>query len=121
MICLSASFTFLPAYGGTSLVKLPSASTGSTTSMPFFWHAVKSSSPNAGAMCTRPVPSVVVTCAEWMTRNAPFAFLSTKKGNSGVYVLPTSSEPFSVETTVAFSPTVCVSRSFASTYRWPSS
>ena len=81
MMSLSASLTRRPAQSGTSAVNMPSSSTGFTIGMPAAWHAVKSSSPNAGAMWTRPVPLSVVTWSAWMTWNA-FG-VSAKNGNSG--------------------------------------
>ena len=61
MMSRLASKTSLPLYSGTSEVNLPSASTGMTRSMPYFWQVSISSSPNAGAWWTIPVPSSVVT------------------------------------------------------------
>jgi hypothetical protein len=54
-----------------------------------FW----SSSPNAGAMCTTPVPSSVVTKSAPSTWNAFGPACSTRKSNSGVYRRPTRSRP----------------------------
>ena len=54
---LLASKTFLPCSGGTSAVKLPAKSTGSTTGMPAACATLMSSSPKAGAIWTTPVPS----------------------------------------------------------------
>ena len=61
MIGTFASNTCKPSYGGTCAVNLPWASTGLTTSIPAASVTALSSSPNAGAMCTTPVPSSVVT------------------------------------------------------------
>jgi hypothetical protein len=47
--------------GGTEASNVPSVPTGTTTSMPAASVTTLSSSPNAGAMWTRPVPSSVVT------------------------------------------------------------
>ena len=61
MIGVLASKTCIPSYGATRTVKRPCPSTGFTTSMPAASVTALSSSPNAGAMCTRPVPSSTVT------------------------------------------------------------
>jgi hypothetical protein len=61
MIGLFASKTCKPAYGATSAVNLPCPSTGTTGSIPAASVTTLSSSPKAGAMCTIPVPSSVVT------------------------------------------------------------
>ena len=61
MIWGFASNTCMPAYGGTSTVNSPRELTGTTASMPAASVTTLSSSPKAGAMCTRPVPSSVVT------------------------------------------------------------
>ncbi len=58
---LFASKMFMPWYAGTSAVNRPCGSTGSTISIPAASVTTLSSSPNAGAMCTMPVPSSVVT------------------------------------------------------------
>ena len=57
MMPLLASKTWTPAKSGTSAVKRPDWSTGTTIGMPAASHARWSSSPNPGAMWTVPVPS----------------------------------------------------------------
>ena len=57
----SASLKNLPATGSTSGTKQPSSPTPCTTGRPFAWHSRMSSSPYAGAQCTMPVPSSMVT------------------------------------------------------------
>ena len=61
MIGMFASKTWRPSYGGTCEVNLPCESIGLTTSIPAASVTTLSSSPKAGAMCTTPVPSSVVT------------------------------------------------------------
>ena len=61
MICGFASNTCIPVYGGTVASNSPRVFTGTTASMPAASVTTLSSSPNAGAMCTSPVPSSVVT------------------------------------------------------------
>ena len=61
MMAGSASLTNTPAQGATSATKRPSVSTAFTTGRSFSRPTRMSSSPKAGAMCTMPVPSPVVT------------------------------------------------------------
>ena len=56
----------------------------------------ESSSPNAGAMWTTPVPSPSVTMSDATTTNAPS--VSAKKSNTGTYARPTNAAPLSVPT-----------------------
>ncbi len=70
-MCRLASKTSIPAYSSTGAVNRPSLPTGITGSI--FSRSVTSlsTSPNAPALCTRPVPSVVVTASSaGTTRNA---------------------------------------------------
>ncbi len=53
--------TSSPAYSSTGAVNWPLAPTGTTGTIPYWSVSSLSSSPKAGAMCTMPVPSVVVT------------------------------------------------------------
>ncbi len=70
MIGRFASKTCSPAYSSTGCVNFPSAPTGITDATPSRSHTTLSSSPNAPALCTRPVPSVVVTKSASTTRCA---------------------------------------------------
>ena len=67
MIGRLASNTCSPWYGGTAAVNFAPSSTVSSVGMPAASHASWSSSPKAGAMCTTPVPSSVVTWSLGMT------------------------------------------------------
>jgi len=78
MIGRFASNTSSPCQGGTSAVKRPASSTGTTTGMPAALPTSMSSSPKPGAMCTTPVPSAVSTNSAPNTRKA-FG-VSAKKG-----------------------------------------
>lgn len=72
----SASFTYCPTKSGTSAVNRPLASMGQGTSpeslatTPLVVHTRQSSSPNAGAWCTTPVPASSVTYPSPSTRKA---------------------------------------------------
>ena len=70
MIAVLASRTFSPAHSGTSSVKRPLSSTGTTRAMSFSSPTFWSSSPNPGAMCTTPVPSETSTQSAASTRKA---------------------------------------------------
>ncbi len=71
MIGRLASKTSIPAYSSIGWVKAPSLPTGITGSMPSRSVTILSASPKAPALCTSPVPSVVVTnSAPSTTRNA---------------------------------------------------
>ena len=62
MMSLSQSLQKRPAYSGKAEVNAQASSSGSAKAfMPFSRQTRKSSSPYAGAMWTRPVPSSVVT------------------------------------------------------------
>ncbi len=61
MIGLLASKTCTPWYGGTSAVNRVWSSTVTMVGMPAALQTFWSSSPNAGAWCTTPVPSSSVT------------------------------------------------------------
>lgn len=63
---LSQSLTWRPAKAGTAAVNAPSSSTGQgkappRATIPPSKHTRMSSSPNAGAQCTTPVPESAVT------------------------------------------------------------
>ena len=84
MICVLASNTCMPAYGGTCGVELAArVRPASTTSMPAASVTTLSSSPNAGAMCTMPgaVLGGDVVGGEHLVRVRP---LPAKKSNGGV-------------------------------------
>jgi hypothetical protein len=51
----------IPPTSGTSGSKRPSGAIGLTMPMPYARAVARSSGPNAGAWCTSPVPSSVVT------------------------------------------------------------
>ena len=71
MIARFASNTSIPAYSSIGWVNLPSLPTGITGSMPSRSVTSLSTSPKAPALCTSPVPSVVVTASSAATtRNA---------------------------------------------------
>ncbi len=61
MMPWSASLTNTWAHGAMAATKRPAVSTGLTTGRSLSRPMRMSSSPKAGAMCTMPVPSVVVT------------------------------------------------------------
>jgi hypothetical protein len=67
------------------------SSTVTTVGIPAAWQAFWSSSPNAGAMWTTPVPSSVDTKSPASTWKA-FG-VSARKSNIGVYRCPTRSRP----------------------------
>ena len=58
---LSASLTHVPAQLPVSFVNFPSPFTSCTKGKSLSLPTLLSSSPNAGAICTTPVPSVSVT------------------------------------------------------------
>jgi hypothetical protein len=51
----------IPPTSGTPAANRPSGSIGFTMPMPYARVVARSSAPNAGAWCTTPVPSSVVT------------------------------------------------------------
>jgi len=55
--------TLRPATCGTFGLKRPWSSTGCSSDSPYFVPTSKSSTPWAGAVCTRPVPDSTVTCS----------------------------------------------------------
>ena len=68
MMSSSASFTKRPRYGGTVASKVPSGPTGLSTGRPSARAVSMSSAPNAGARCTMPEPSSVLTKSAATTR-----------------------------------------------------
>ena len=80
MMRRSASFTNRPVYAGTVWSKAPSASTGLSTGRPSARPTAASSSPKAGARCTMPEPSSVLTKSAATTRWPVSSIGSTSNG-----------------------------------------
>ena len=97
--------------------KRPSARTGFTTVIPLARIAARSSAPKAGARCTRPVPSSVVTNVPATTRWA--SGISTRS-NGRWYDAPSSSAPRTVATTCQPSPRTRGQSALATTTLSPS-
>src|SRR5262249_55743635 len=107
-----------PPTNGVSSANRPSGRTGLTTGSPFARQTAKSSAPNAGARCTSPVPSSVLTKSAVSTRWA--SGMSTSS-NGRRYTVPASSAPVSREPPRQPSPSTLASSGSATTTGPPGS
>jgi hypothetical protein len=82
--------------------------------MPCRSHSTKSSSPNAIAVCTRPVPLSSTTCSAASTV-WPFGPWSGSRSNGGAYLVSTIALPGKRSSTAAASPRMSSTRSSATT------
>ena len=97
----SASLKNAPPISGSPSAKRPSARTGFTTGIVLARMTSRSSAPKAGARCTRPVPSAVVTKVPLTTRCESGISIRV---NGRWYSAPSKSAPPTVASTCHPSP-----------------